>query len=302
MSVAFDITFPTATHLYGLPEHATSFRLRGTHGKSAEDKDQYQDPYRLYNLDVFEFELNEPMSLYGGIPYMVAHSKSWTGGVMFLNAAEMWVDVEIVGEDGGRAAKVKKLLNKIQNNWLAKPIGFFKQYLPESLGSLLPDAQAPEDTAQPPPPPPPPTTSGSQTPHARTHWIAETGLLDVFFFPGSASLTSSAAARDPFRALHSQYARLTGTSVLPPIFSTAYHQCRWNYMDEEDVRNVDQGFDREDIPMDVLWLDIEHTDGKRYFTWDSHKFPNSTNMINSLSARGRKVRWLCFVEIVKNSC
>ena len=31
------------------------------------------DPYRLYNLDVFEYELNNPMALYGSIPYMVSH-------------------------------------------------------------------------------------------------------------------------------------------------------------------------------------------------------------------------------------
>jgi len=27
---------------------------------------------------------------------------------------------------------------------------------------------------------------------------------------------------------------------------------------------VDNGFDEHDIPYDVLWLDIEHTDGKKY--------------------------------------
>ena len=27
--------------------------------------------------------------------------------------------------------------------------------------------------------------------------------------------------------------------------------------------SVDNGFDENDIPYDVLWLDIEHTDGKR---------------------------------------
>jgi len=27
---------------------------------------------------------------------------------------------------------------------------------------------------------------------------------------------------------------------------------------------VDAGFDTHDIPYDVLWLDIEHTNGKRY--------------------------------------
>lgn len=28
--------------------------------------------------------------------------------------------------------------------------------------------------------------------------------------------------------------------------------------------SVDNGFDEHDIPYDVLWLDIEHTDGKKY--------------------------------------
>ena len=27
---------------------------------------------------------------------------------------------------------------------------------------------------------------------------------------------------------------------------------------------VDANFDEHDIPMDVIWLDIEHTNGKRY--------------------------------------
>jgi hypothetical protein len=30
--------------------------------------------YRLYNLDVFEYELNSPMALYGSISFMVTHN------------------------------------------------------------------------------------------------------------------------------------------------------------------------------------------------------------------------------------
>ena len=71
------------------------------------------------------------------------------------------------------------------------------------------------------------------------------------------------------------------TTPLPPLFALAYHQCRWNYNDEKDVAEVGQiqqlkqntqktlkiqvnaNFDKYDIPMDVIWLDIEHTDGKK---------------------------------------
>jgi alpha 1,3-glucosidase len=86
-----------------------------------------------------------------------------------------------------------------------------------------------------------------------------------------------------------QYASLTGPTPLPPLFSLAYHQCRWNYNDQEDVRNVAAKFDEFDMPMDVMWLDIEHTDGKKYFTWDARKFPDSLGMIQNLTAVGRKL-------------
>lgn len=51
------------------------------------------DPYRLYNLDVFEFELYNPMALYGSIPIMWAHTAKRTVALFWLNASETWVDI-----------------------------------------------------------------------------------------------------------------------------------------------------------------------------------------------------------------
>lgn len=48
---------------------------------------------------------------------------------------------------------------------------------------------------------------------------------------------------------------------------------------------VNENFDVYDIPMDVIWLDIEHTDGKKYFTWDPHKFAHPKEMIDGLAAK-----------------
>ena len=53
--------------------------------------------------------------------------------------------------------------------------------------------------------------------------------------------------------------------------------------------------------MDVMWLDIEHTDGKRYFTWDSRKFPDPVGMTNELSARGRKLVTIVDPHIKRDS-
>uniref|UniRef100_A0A8C0B8I7 GANC glucosidase n=1 Tax=Buteo japonicus TaxID=224669 RepID=A0A8C0B8I7_9AVES len=109
-------------------------------------------------------------------------------------------------------------------------------------------------------------------------WMSESGIIDVFLLMGP-------TAFDIFK----QFAQLTGTQALPPLFSLGYHQCRWNYEDEQDVKAVDAGFDEHDIPYDVIWLDIEHTDGKKYFTWDKKKFQNPRKMQEHLRKKKRKL-------------
>jgi hypothetical protein len=80
----------TRKHTPGLPEHASSFRLKTTRGASAA----YSEPYRLYNLDVFEYELDEPMALYGSIPFVASHTPAGTTGALFFNPCETFVDVQ----------------------------------------------------------------------------------------------------------------------------------------------------------------------------------------------------------------
>ncbi|XP_056401012.1 neutral alpha-glucosidase C [Hyla sarda] len=115
-------------------------------------------------------------------------------------------------------------------------------------------------------------------PNTDIRWMSESGVVDVFLLTGP-------APQDVFK----QYSQLTGTQMFPPLFSLGYHQCRWNYEDEADVDAVDSGFDDHDIPYDVIWLDIEHTDGKRYFTWDPEKFPNPVKMQENLQKKRRKL-------------
>lgn len=61
------------------------------------------EPYRLYNLDVFQYELYNPMALYGSVPVLLAHSPHRDLGIFWLNAAETWVDIS-----SNTAGKVSK--------------------------------------------------------------------------------------------------------------------------------------------------------------------------------------------------
>ncbi|XP_037083807.1 neutral alpha-glucosidase AB-like [Pollicipes pollicipes] len=233
-SVGVDVTFPGSAHVYGIPEHADSFALKDTSSG---------DPYRLYNLDVFEYEIGNPMALYGSVPFVISQSGSHgAAGAFWHNAAETWVDVRSEPDAG----------------------------LVSTVTSYLGGGQA--ETRK------------------HLHWMSESGVLDLFLLLGPTS-------RDVMR----QYKQLTGATQLPPLFSLGYHQCRWNYNDQRDVANVHDSLDHHDLPFDTIWLDIEHTDGKRYFTWDSHKFSHPDDMIRNMSSRGRKMITIIDPHIKKDS-
>lgn len=112
----------------------------------------------------------------------------------------------------------------------------------------------------------------------RTHWMSETGVMEFM------TITKA----DPLSVIQT-FTLLTGPAPLPPLFALGFHQCRWNYNDQSDVLSVNAGFNEHDIQMDVLWLDIEHTEDKKYFTWDHRKFPNPSDLLAELSLDQRKL-------------
>lgn len=50
-AVSLDVTFLGVDHVYGIPTHATNLSLPATRGSTGK---RYDQPFRLYNLDVFE--------------------------------------------------------------------------------------------------------------------------------------------------------------------------------------------------------------------------------------------------------
>ena len=100
-AVAMDFTFHDTDNVYGIPEHADRFSLQDTSNT---------DPYRLYNLDVFEYELWNPMALYAAVPFMMGHNAKRTTGVFWLNAAETWIDVR--KSSNGVLSSLKNLVSR----------------------------------------------------------------------------------------------------------------------------------------------------------------------------------------------
>lgn len=83
--------------------------------------------------------------------------------------------------------------------------------------------------------------------------------------------------------------QLTGRTMMPPRWALGYHQCRWGYAPDSAFEAIGQQFRDRAIPADGLWLDIQHMDGFRTFTWDPNAFPDPSSMIAGLEAKGFKV-------------
>lgn len=86
----------------------------------------------------------------------------------------------------------------------------------------------------------------------------------------------------------SQYTLLTGTPDLPPLWALGFHQCKWSYYPESEVRDITTKFRELRLPIDAIYLDIDYMDGFRCFTWDGEKFPAPKKMIADLRDQGYK--------------
>ena len=83
------------------------------------------------------------------------------------------------------------------------------------------------------------------------------------------------------------YTRITGRPQLIPMFALGFHQCRWGYMTSKEVLQVDSKLDEALVPHDVLWLDLDHTDNRKYFTFNPSTFKNPHYLLDQLDKNDR---------------
>ncbi|MFO7341170.1 MAG: glycoside hydrolase family 31 protein [Bacillaceae bacterium] len=104
---------------------------------------------------------------------------------------------------------------------------------------------------------------------------AESGSIDYYVFAGPT-----------MKDVLAQYTALTGRMPLPPKWAIGYHQSRYSYESEEEVRRLVEIFKEKGIPLDVVHLDIHYMRGFRVFTFDRSRFPDPKKLVADLKKEG----------------
>ncbi|XP_074025616.1 neutral alpha-glucosidase C [Leptinotarsa decemlineata] len=136
------------------------------------------------------------------------------------------------------------------------------------------------------------STSGIFLHNAAEQWvdISYTGTRpSAYFMVDSGTLDLFVLLGPTLKEVVRQFTDLTGVTNLPQLWTLGYHQCRWSYYTQEQVKEVVALMDTHNFPMDAIWLDIDHTDGKRYFTWNPQNFSDPEEMQRNLSSTNRKL-------------
>lgn len=79
-----------------------------------------------------------------------------------------------------------------------------------------------------------------------------------------------------------QFRHIIGKSYVPPLWAFGYGQSRWGYKTEDDIRKVLENYRKADIPIDMIYMDIDYMDHYKNFTVDSEKFPDMKNFVSEM--------------------
>ncbi|KZV75263.1 glycoside hydrolase family 31 protein [Peniophora sp. CONT] len=120
------------------------------------------------------------------------------------------------------------------------------------------------------------TPSGSNTSLVQYRTLG--GTFDFYFFSGPKPVD-----------VVEQYTKFIGLPAWNPYWAFGFHLCRWGYENINETMDVVQSMHDADIPLEVMWNDIDLYHDLRDFTSDPVRFPPEAmrSFIQSLAANGQ---------------
>ena len=70
-----------------------------------------------------------------------------------------------------------------------------------------------------------------------------------------------------------QFRKIIGTSYIAPKYAFGFGQSRWGYKTAEDIERVVRGYRNHQLPIDMVYLDIDYMQDYKDFTVNAERFP-----------------------------
>ena len=97
--------------------------------------------------------------------------------------------------------------------------------------------------------------------------------MDVYIIEGNSKL-------DIVR----QFRSMIGRSYIAPRWALGYGQSRWGYASAADIRAVCDGYRKNRVGLDMIYLDIDYMRGFRNFTVDGEAYPDFSDFVAQMQA------------------
>jgi alpha-glucosidase (family GH31 glycosyl hydrolase) len=111
------------------------------------------------------------------------------------------------------------------------------------------------------------------------------GIVDLFIFLGPSPL-------DVMDQLTARF----GRPAVPPKFAFGWHQSKYGYQSVWELQQVVEAYREENIPLEVMWSDIDHMDGRRDFTLDPVNYPLTEMQQFIANLTANKQQWVPIID------
>ncbi|EZG79921.1 alpha-glucosidase [Gregarina niphandrodes] len=258
----FVVDYVDVLSQHGLSQHTLDFNLSVTSGS---------DPWvRFYNADLFEYELDSSMAMYGAIPHLVTVQPTANAvtSLVMLQPSELYVNL------------IQHDIHPGQQNYGADQTENQTATSSQTTSSQTTSSQ---------------TTSSQAIGKLSSRtaaFVGEYGRFDCLWSsvdsvtPNIQSRAEAMVTRlkTGLTGVARVLNEFTGFAPLLPTASFGLHQSRWNYVSQDDLLDVSQTYINYRLPLDYLWLDIDHSEDRQYFTWNE-QFPDPEYMRLTLQQR-----------------
>lgn len=92
-----------------------------------------------------------------------------------------------------------------------------------------------------------------------------------------------------YKQIIQNYIALTGKPIMPPKWALGFSQCRGNYTQESQAREIAAEFRKRQIPCDIIYQDIGWVEGLQDFDWKKNNYENPKQMVKELGDLGFKM-------------